>query len=287
MGRLRPRSRSLSYTLDAWRFPQIVDYQAQWHHIISLGWVSNVAAVIELAASLLLRRIGGGFAANIAGRSIIIDHHRGALLMSFFKTYTTMASILAGTVLLIGGNTNSAMAQQTQEYRGIACIIFAGVHCPAEGWNVGDCALMRFSPPNALGNGDRTSVSLKWTSYAQNYQVNESAIGTTFKDVQFSWVGRNGGIASTATKMRIPAVAPANFSTQGLQMIVDFQRFSDFSPGDPSFCFAKFRFTGQKYPDQVPASAPANEETGFSPDLSHPEAIDIGEGFGNSGQGLD
>ncbi len=160
--------------------------------------------------------------------------------------------IIASSAILFGEMSN-ARAQQTQEYRGVGCIIATNPHC-APDWGVGDCAAVRFSPPNVHGNGDRTSVSIHYQTYSINYQTNESLLGFTYKPVQFSWVGRNGGIASTETTMRIPLVQPSNYSTPWLHALFDILRYSDFTPGDPSYCRVWIRFTGQKYPDQAPAA---------------------------------
>lgn len=182
-----------------------------------------------------------------------------------------MAGIaVSGLAFTTGISTIDANAQ-AQHYRGGACIIAVNAACAPKGWSVGDCAKARFTPPNVLGNGDRTSFSMVWTNYAQNFRANESLIGPTYKPVQFSYVGGGGGVAGQArTTMRVLLVQPANYATQWMHAVIDVYRVDDFFPDDPSACGARYRFTGVKYPDQVPASTPAdafgNDSLGFDID---------------------
>lgn len=172
---------------------------------------------------------------------------------------TNIKSILA--ISLIMGPLISAVGlseafAQTQEIRGRACVITASAACASEGFAVGNCWAFRYSPPNALGNGNSTRLSLFLGEYTVNYQQEGSAIGAVYKTPRFSFIGSGGGTNPTPlTKWRIPLVQPANYSQPYVHMLVDIFRFSDFAPDDPSLCNIRLRLTGQKRPDQLPSSA--------------------------------
>lgn len=147
---------------------------------------------------------------------------------------------------------STAFAQK--EFRGRGCIITVNSACAARGFKAGDCADVRFTPPNAVGNGNNTRFSIITPNYAMNFKQAGSAVGTTYQTPEFSWVGRGGGIASQSlTKWRIPLVQPANYSLPYVHIVVDFYRFDDFDATDRSFCNTRWRVTAQKWPD--PASA--------------------------------
>jgi hypothetical protein len=173
----------------------------------------------------------------------------------------TLFSLPFFILVFMSGYTATPAHAQSQEYRGMACIISVNAHCPSY-YQPGQCKLMRFRPPNALGNPDRTRLSLFDTTYSQNFQQDGSAIGSTYQDVRFSWVGSGGGRSDASrTKWRIPVVQPASFSLPQLHMIVDFTRYDDFGPGpDSSICNLRYRVVGMKYPDQV--ATPASPATG-------------------------
>jgi hypothetical protein len=122
------------------------------------------------------------------------------------------------------------------------------------------CYLFRFLPPNALGNGNNTRLSLFDQTYALNYRQEGSAIGATYKAMTFSAVGRSGGTFSTASRWRIPTVQPANYALPYIHFIVDITRFNDYTGGPESQCALRMRAAGVKIPDQAPTSSAADVE---------------------------
>ena len=103
--------------------------------------------------------------------------------------------------------TTAAVAQ-TVEFRGAVCLTAVSATCPASGWDVGDCQLMRYSPPGLGTNGPTTEISLFGQSVSDNYTLaTGSLVGTVMKPIDAYHVGRDGYKYSTT--MRITKQAPA------------------------------------------------------------------------------
>lgn len=169
-----------------------------------------------------------------------------------YMKYTNglLSCALVGSIFIAATQADA----QTQEYRGRACVISANSHCNATGPHVGDCYLFRFLPPNALGNGDNTRLSLFDQTYALNYRQEGSAIGGTYKPMTFSAVGRSGGTFTTASRWRIPVVQPSNYAAAYVHFVVDIFRFNDYTGASESQCTVRLRAAGTKIPDQAPSS---------------------------------
>jgi hypothetical protein len=165
---------------------------------------------------------------------------------------------MCGAVMASITGLGTSVASAQQEFRGRACIISANAYCANRGFKVGDCVDMRYTPPNALGNGNNTRLSFFYPNYSQNFRQMGSAIGLAYQDVNFSYIARGGGTADQSlTKWRIPLVQPSNYSLPYVHLVVDFFRYDDFDPTDRSLCSLRWRGTAQKWPDQAPAKGSA------------------------------
>ena len=106
------------------------------------------------------------------------------------------------TALSLGLIATNAVAA-TVEFRGGLCLLSVTSQCALEGYTIGDCFLLRYSPPNLDTNGPTTEFSLLGGTSANNYSLaSGSLVGTTFKSVSGKHVGRTG--SSFAATMRIP-----------------------------------------------------------------------------------
>lgn len=155
--------------------------------------------------------------------------------------------------------TAGIASAQIQEFRGRACIISVNAQCAAKGVNVGTCYLFRFLPPNVMGNGSNTRLSLFDQTYAFNYRQEGSAIGTSYRPMTFSAIGRSGGTFETGSMWRIPLVQPTTYALPYIHFVVDITKFNDYPGVDPSLCAVRLRAAGIKVPDTVPTSGSAVE----------------------------
>lgn len=115
---------------------------------------------------------------------------------------------LVRSVALATGLLSTAAMAQTVEFRGAACLTTVTATCPASGWDIGDCMLLRYSPPNLGTNGVKTEFSLFGQSFSDNYSLaSGSLIGTTLKAVDAYHVGRTG--YKYASTMRITKQSPS------------------------------------------------------------------------------
>lgn len=106
------------------------------------------------------------------------------------------------------GLLSTAAIAQTVEFRGAACLATVTASCPASGWTIGDCMLLRYSPPNLGTNGVTTEFSLFGQSFSDNYSLaTGSLIGTTLKPIDAYHIGRSG--YKYASTMRITKQSPA------------------------------------------------------------------------------
>lgn len=103
---------------------------------------------------------------------------------------------------------SAAAVAQSVEFRGSACLTAVTASCPASGWTVGDCLLLRYSPPNLGTNGITTEMSMMGQSFGDNYSLlSGSLIGTVMQPVDAYTVGRTG--YKYAATMRISKQSPA------------------------------------------------------------------------------
>lgn len=117
-----------------------------------------------------------------------------------------MKYVIAGA-LAMGLLSNAAMAQSV-EFRGSLCLTAVSATCPGSGWVVGDCLLMRFSPPGLGTNGVTTEMSLMGQSFGDNYSLpSGTLVGTLFKLVDAYHIGRTG--YKYAATMRITKQTPS------------------------------------------------------------------------------
>ena len=111
------------------------------------------------------------------------------------------------------------------EFRGGLCLSSVNAACTADGWGVGDCLLLRYSPPNLGTNGVTTELSLLGQTYADNYSLaSGTLVGTTYKTVAALHVGRIGySFSSTA---RITAQTPVSATSKSVSLSGNVTDFS-------------------------------------------------------------
>ncbi len=118
---------------------------------------------------------------------------------------------LAIAAAALGLGVSGAFAA-TVEFRGGFCITSVTTACTPFGWGVGDCMLLRYSPPGIGTNGPATEFSLFGQSIADNYSLaSGSLVGTTLKPVVGLHVGRTG--YSFSSSMRITSQSPVPAAT--------------------------------------------------------------------------
>jgi len=151
--------------------------------------------------------------------------------------------LVLATALAMGFLGSNAMAA-TVEFRGAACLTSVTPTCPASGWAVGDCMLLRYSPPGLGTNGITTEFSLMGQSFGDNYSLpTGSLIGTVLKPVDAYHVGRTG--YKYAATMRITKQTPSTLTatTPFLTATGNITNFSN----SPS-CDVGFRASGALRP---------------------------------------
>lgn len=159
------------------------------------------------------------------------------------KSVVSFSKKLAVACMFAGiGVADAAAANQ---FRGNACIITATAACAPSGFEVGNCAAARFTPPNWNGNPDRTGISFYWGYYAQNYSnTSGSLVGTVFRPVQGGGIGSGIFTYSGATARiggQVPAVPAAGAAF--LSSTIFINRFDNVVG-----CNVALRFQGQRYP---------------------------------------
>ncbi len=121
-----------------------------------------------------------------------------------------MKRFLLATLSLGLAATTSLAA--TVEFRGGLCLLSVTPQCAPEGYTVGDCFLLRYSPPGLGTNGPTTEISILGQTSANNYSLaSGTLVGTLFKAVAGKHVGRTG--SSFNATMRITAQAPVPTAT--------------------------------------------------------------------------
>jgi hypothetical protein len=103
---------------------------------------------------------------------------------------------------------------QVIEFRGGMCLTAVTAACSSDGWAVGDCLLMRYSPPNIGTNGTGTEFSVMGQSFGANYALTTGSLaGTTYVPVQGVHVGRTGYTFNSTMRITSQSPAPSNTST--------------------------------------------------------------------------
>ena len=114
------------------------------------------------------------------------------------------------SVIALGAATTAAAAQVI-EFRGAACLTSVSAACAPDGWSVGDCLLMRYSPPNIGTNGIGTEFSVMGQSFGANYAIaTGSLVGTLFVPVQGTHVGRTGYTFNSTMRITSQSPVPTN-----------------------------------------------------------------------------
>lgn len=137
----------------------------------------------------------------------------------------------------------TAASAQIIEFRGAVCLTSVTAACSADGWSVGDCLLMRYSPPNIGTNGAGTEFSVLGQSFGANYGLAAgSLVGATFVPVQGTHVGRTGYTFNSTMRITGQSPPPSNTST-GVSLVGGITGF-DATLG----CTVNFRGSGTKRP---------------------------------------
>lgn len=132
----------------------------------------------------------------------------------------------------------------TVEFRGGFCVTAVNSSCAAFGWTVGDCLLMRYSPPNVGTNGPATEMSLFGQSFSDNYSLpSGSLVGTLYKTVVGLHVGRTGYSFSPTMRFTSQIPNPPTATTKSVALAGNITNFDD-STG----CEVAFRASGALRP---------------------------------------
>lgn len=133
---------------------------------------------------------------------------------------------------------------QAVEFRGSACLTKLSSACSSAGWQIGDCFLMRYSPPNLGTNGPSTEFSLFGQSYADNYSLDTgSLIGSTMKPVVGLHIGRTGYSFSSTMKIQGQKPNPLQTGSPTVNFTGSLSNF-----GDTANCTVSFTASGVNRP---------------------------------------
>ena len=142
------------------------------------------------------------------------------------------------------GLTASSAVSQTIEFRGALCLATTTSACSTAGWNVGDCFLMRYSPPMLGTNGTGTEVTLVGQSYADNYSLSTGdLIGTTMKPVVGLHIGRTGYSFSSTMRIQAQKPSPLLSTSKSVSFVGNISNFAD-----SANCSVSFRASGSLRP---------------------------------------
>lgn len=170
------------------------------------------------------------------------DDEAGSLLDCDLETAIMMKRAFFSVAMLFCG-VISASAQAV-EFRGSACLTEASPACSAAGWQVGDCFLMRYSPPGLGANDSSTEFSLFGQSYADNYSLNTgSLIGSTMKPVVGLHIGRTGYSFSSTMKIQGQKPTPLQSGSPSVNFTGSLSNF-----GDTANCTVRFTAAGVNRP---------------------------------------
>lgn len=154
----------------------------------------------------------------------------------------TMKNILAAIAIL--GLPALPAAAQTVEFRGALCLTSATAACSTAGWNVGDCFLMRYSPPLLGTNGTGTEVTLVGQSYADNYSLDTGNLtGTTMKPVIGLHIGRTGYAFSSTMRIQNQKPSPLLSTSTSVNFTGNISNFAD-----SANCTVAYRASGSLRP---------------------------------------
>jgi hypothetical protein len=120
------------------------------------------------------------------------------------------------------------------EFRGGFCLTSVTTACTPDGWDVGDCLLLRYSPPNLGTNGLATEFSVLGQSFGDNYSLaSGSLIGSTYQAVDGRHVGR---IANSFTaQMRITKQSSLSETSKSVTLQGNIKDFGDTTGCDVGF----------------------------------------------------
>lgn len=148
---------------------------------------------------------------------------------------------IAGAALLCvaaGGARAAAV-----EFRGAMCVTAVTTACAADGWSVGDCLLLRYSPPNLGSNGAATEFSVLGQSFGDNYSLAAgSLVGTTLQPVVGLHIGRTGYSFSATMRLTSQSPVPAA-TTRSLSLAGNIGNF-----GGTTGCTIGFRASATNRP---------------------------------------
>lgn len=149
--------------------------------------------------------------------------------------------ILTGAVLALAA---SPAAAQTVEFRGAACLTTVSSACTPLGWGVGDCFLMRYSPPLLGSNGTGTEFTLVGQSYADNYSLaSGSLIGVTNTAVVGLHAGRTGYSFNSTMRIQQQLPNPLISTSKSVNFVGNITNFND-----SLNCAVGFRASGTNRP---------------------------------------
>jgi hypothetical protein len=151
-------------------------------------------------------------------------------------------TLLAG--LMLGAFVGAASAQSI-EFRGALCLTAVASACTtlSSPWNIGDCATMRYSPPNIGTNGAATNLNLIGGGFANSYYLaSGSLVGTTFKTVAGTKITRT--LSTWAPTMRITSQTPTPSATNLSEVLAGDITTFDNNAG----CNVTFRAAATKKP---------------------------------------
>src|SRR5205809_593886 len=99
-------------------------------------------------------------------------------------TMVTAAMMIRATMIRATWVMAANAVAGVVEFRGGFCLLTVTTSCASASWNVGDCLLLRYSPPNLGTNGPTTEVSVLGQSFGDSYSLaSGSLVGTTYKTV--------------------------------------------------------------------------------------------------------
>ncbi|WP_237153387.1 hypothetical protein [Oryzibacter oryziterrae] len=144
----------------------------------------------------------------------------------------------------LGGLSVASAHAAVVEFRGAICLTSKTTACTADGWDVGDCFTMRYSPRNLGTNGPSTEFTLLGPAFADNYELaTGSLVGTTFKAVKGTHVGRTGYAFSPTMKITKQTPATPTATSPTLAILGNITNF-----GDTTGCTIGFSATGVNRP---------------------------------------
>lgn len=133
---------------------------------------------------------------------------------------------------------------QTVEFRGSLCLTKTAAACSTDGWQVGDCFLMRYSPPKLGTNGTSTELTLVGQSYADNYSLaSGSLIGSKMTPVVALHIGRTGYSFNSTMRIQGQKPNPLLSSSPSVSFTGSLSNF-----GDSANCTVDFTASGVNRP---------------------------------------